>query len=120
MVLPRDEAERRNKNCKKLYYEKNREAILEKARVARQNDPEYNAVRRERYNARIQELIDEGVYAPAKRGRKPLYQTQEAALEAKREQVQASRIRRAERLAQAEALLLQKKMGNEAPTGNGD
>jgi len=112
MVLPRDEADRRNKACKKLYYEKNREAILAKARDARQNDPEYNTVRRACYNTRIQELIDEGVYTPAKRGRKPLYHTHEEALIAKREQMRASRIRRTERLAQAETLLMQKKMGS--------
>ena len=112
-MLPRDEAERRNKNCKKLYYEKNREAILAKARDARQNNPEYNTVRRERYNTRIQELIDEGVYTRAKRGRKPLYHTHEEALIAKREQMRASRARRTECLAKAEALLMQKKMGND-------
>jgi hypothetical protein len=111
MVLPRDEADRRNKACKKLYYEKNREAILAKARDARQNDPEYNTVRRERYHTRIQELIDEGVCTPAKRGRNPYYQTHEEALIAKREQMRASRIRRAECLAHAEALLLQSKLG---------
>ena len=113
MVLPHDEAERRNKACKKLYYEKNREAILAKARDARQNDPEYNTVRRARYNTRIQELIDEGVYTPAKRGRKPLCHTHEEALIAKREQMRASRVRRTECLAQAEALLMQKKMGSD-------
>ena len=112
MVLPRDEAERRNKACKKLYYEKNREAILAKARDARQNNPEYNTVRRERYHTRIQKLIDEGVYTRAKRGRKPLRHTHEEALIAKREQMRASRVRRTECLAQAEALLLQKKMGS--------
>ena len=92
---------------------KNREAILAKARDARQNNPEYNTVRRERYHTRIQKLIDEGVYTRAKRGRKPLYHTHEEALIAKREQMRASRIRRAECLAQAEALLMQRNMGSD-------
>ena len=110
-MLKRDEAERRNRECKKRHYEQNRDMILEKAKAARQNDPEYNAVRRERYTAKMQELIDEGLYEPAKRGRKPLYHTPEEAQAAKREQMQASRIRRTERLAAAEAVLLQKKLG---------
>ena len=113
MVLPRDEAERRNKACKKLYYDKNREAILAKARDARKNNPEYNTVRRERYHTRIKKLIDEGVYTRAKRGRKPLYHTHEEALIAKREQMRASRIRRSESLAQAETLLMQRRMGSD-------
>ena len=113
MVLPRDEAERRNKACKKLYYEKNRESILEKARDARRNAPEYNTIRRERYHTRIKKLIDEGVYTPARRGRKPLYHTHEEALIAKREQMRASRIRRAECLVRAEALLMLRNMGSD-------
>jgi hypothetical protein len=35
MTLTREEAERRNRECKKRYYEKNKELILEKAKAAR-------------------------------------------------------------------------------------
>ena len=52
------------------------------------------------------------MYQPAKRGRKALYHTHEEALEAKREQMRVCRVQRAERIAHAEALLLQKKMMN--------
>ena len=81
MTLTRDEAERRNRACKARYYEKNQDMILEKAREARQGNPDYNVVRRERYKEKLQELIDEGVYQPAKRGRKALFHTREEALE---------------------------------------
>jgi hypothetical protein len=77
MVLPREEADRRNRTCKKRYYENNRDMILSKAKMARDSNPEYNVVRREKYKARLQELIDEGVYQPAKRGRKALYHSPE-------------------------------------------
>jgi hypothetical protein len=112
MTLSREEAERRNRACKARYYEKNRDVILQKAKEARDANPEYNVVRREKYRERLQELIDEGVYQPAKRGRKALYHTHEEAAEVKREQMKASRARRAERIAEAEALLLQKRIGN--------
>jgi hypothetical protein len=72
MTLTREEAERRNRECKKRYYEKNKDLILEKAKVAREANPDYNASRREKYKEKLQELIDEGVYQPAKRGRKAL------------------------------------------------
>ena len=113
-MLTREEADRRNRDCKKRYYETNRDTILLKAKVARDSNPDYNLVRRERYRQRMQELIDEGVYQPAKRGRKALYHTPEEAAVVKREQMQISRARRAERLAQAEALLQQKKLGTPA------
>lgn len=110
MTLTKEEAERRNRECKKLYYEKNKELIQEKAKMARESNPDYNAVRRQKYQEKLQELIDEGVYQPAKRGRKSLYHTHEEALEAKREQMRISRTRRTERIAEAEALLLQKRL----------
>jgi Asp-tRNA(Asn)/Glu-tRNA(Gln) amidotransferase A subunit family amidase len=112
MTLTREEAERRNRECKKRYYEKNKELILGKAKTARESNPDYNATRREKYKEKLQELIDEGVYQPAKRGRKALYHTHEEALEAKREQMRVCRAQRAERIAHAENLLLQKKMMN--------
>ena len=110
-LLPRDEAERRNRECKRRYYETNRNLLREKAKAARAADPDYNLKRKEQYRAKIQELIDEGLYQPAKRGRKALYHTPEEAMEAKRLQMQASRARRAERLASATALLNQRRLG---------
>ena len=110
-MLPRDEAERRNRECKRRYYETNRDLLREKAKAARAADPDYNLKRKEQYRAKIQELIDEGLYQPAKRGRKALYHTPEEAMEAKRLQMQASRARRAERLASATALLNQRRLG---------
>ena len=114
--MSREEVEQRNRACKQRYYEKNRAALLQKAKEARASNPDYNVVRRERYTERLQELIDEGVYQPAKRGRKALYHTREEALEAKREQVRMSRVRHAERLAHAEALLLQRKLETLTPS----
>ena len=111
-MLPRDEAERRNRERKRRYYETNRDLLREKAKAARAADPEYNVKRKEQYRAKIQELIDEGLYQPAKRGRKTLYHTPEEAMEAKRLQTQASRARRAERLAAATALLNQRRLGD--------
>ena len=110
-LLPRDEAERRNRECKRRYYETNKDMLREKAKAARVADPEYNTKRKEQYRAKIQELIDEGLYQPAKRGRKALYHTPEEAMEAKRLQMQASRARRAERLAAATARLNQRRLG---------
>ena len=105
MALSREEVEQRNRACKQRYYEKNREALLQKAKEARASDPDYNVVRRERYKER-----------PAKRGRKSLFHAREEALEAKREQVSTSRLRHAERLAHAEALLLQRKLETLTPS----
>jgi hypothetical protein len=110
-LLPRDEAERRNRECKRRYYETSKDMLREKAKAARVADPEYNTKRKEQYRAKIQELIDEGLYQPAKRGRKALYHTPEEAMEAKRLQMQASRARRAERLAAATARLNQRRLG---------
>ena len=110
-LLPRDEAERRNRECKRRYYETNRNLFREKAKAARAADPDYNLKRKEQYRAKIQELIDEGLYQPAKRGRKALYHTPEEAMEAKRLQMQASRARRADHLASATALLNQRRLG---------
>jgi hypothetical protein len=110
-LLPREEAERRNQECKRRYYEKNKDLIREKGKAARAADPDYNIKRKEQYKAKIQELIDEGLYQPAKRGRKALYHTPEEAMEAKRLQMQASRARRAERLAMAITRLNQRRLG---------
>ena len=114
-LLPREEAERRNRECKRRYYDRNRDLLREKAKATRVADVDYNAKRKEHYRAKIQELIDEGLYQPAKRGRKALYHTPEEAMEAKRLQMQASRARRAERLAAATALLNQRRFGEALP-----
>ena len=55
-LLPRDEAERRNRECKRRYYETNRDMLREKAKAARVADPEYNTKRKEQYRAKIQEF----------------------------------------------------------------
>jgi len=105
MVLPREEALRRSRECKRLYSERNKELLRAKAKAAREANPEYNAVRNQKYKAKIQELIDAGLYQPSKRGRKPLYTTPEEAKEAKRRQMKESRQRRSQLLAEARALL---------------
>lgn len=96
--MPPEEAKRRNQECKKRYYENNKELLREKAKAARAADPEYSLKRRASYRRRIDRLIEEGVFEPAKRGRKPIYTTPEEAREAKKEQMKLSRARRAERL----------------------
>jgi hypothetical protein len=105
MVLPREEALHRNRERKRLYSERNKELIRAKAKAAREANPEYNTVRKERYRAKLQELIDAGLFQPLKRGRKPLYSTPEEAMEAKRRQMKESRLRRSRLLAEARALL---------------
>ena len=49
---------RRNRECKRLYIERNRELLRARAKAAREANPEYNSARKERYRARLQELID--------------------------------------------------------------
>ena len=98
VVLPREEAERQNRECKKRYYDTHKEELREKARAARVADPEYNQKRRDSYRKRMDRLIEESLFQPEKRGRKRLYQTPEEAKEAKREQMKCCRARRAERL----------------------
>lgn len=100
-LLPRDEAERRNRECKKRYYENNKQLLREKARAMRLADPEYNQKRRDSYRRKIDLLIDAGVFQPAKRGRKRLYATPEEAMAAKKEQMRISQALRKERLAAA-------------------
>jgi hypothetical protein len=106
MVLPREEALRRNKECKRLYSERNKELIRERAKAAREANPDYRKVR---YRAKLQELIDAGLFQPSKRGRKPLYDTPEEAREAKRRQMKESRQRRSQLIAEARALLEQQR-----------
>lgn len=113
-VLPREEAERRNAECKRRYYERNKEMLLEKARLARQADPEYNTQRKIKRKQTMQQLIDAGVYQPAKRGRKRLYETPEEAHTAKKQQLKESHARRKERIAKAMADLAVLRL-NESP-----
>ena len=105
MVLSREEALRRNRESKRLYSVRNRELLRAKAKAAREANPEYNTTRKERYRAKLQELVDAGLFQPSKRGRKPLYGTPEEAMEAKRRQMKESRLRRSRLLAEARALL---------------
>ena len=100
-LLPRDKAERRNRECKRRYYETNKQLLREKARAVRLADPEYNQKRRNSYRKRIDLLIDAGVFQPGKRGRKKIYATPEEAAAAKKEQMKISQALRKERLAAA-------------------
>ena len=105
--LDREEAERRNRECRRRYYEARREELLEKQRLARMANPEaYRAKKREEYHATIDRLIEAGVYTPLKPGRKRMYTPEEAAEVAKRQR-QESYLRRQERLNAAKALLAQ-------------
>ena len=105
--LDREEAERRNKECRRRYNETHREELLEKQRLARMADPEtYRAKRREQYHAELDTLVEAGVYAPMKPGRKRLY-TPEEAVEVAKRQRRESYLRRQERLNAGRALLAQ-------------
>ena len=108
-VLPREEALRRNKECKRLYSERNKDLLRAKAKAARDANPDYKEARKEKYRAKVQELIDAGLFQPSKRGRKPLYNTPEEAREVKRRQMKESRQRRSQLLAEARALLEQQR-----------
>ena len=109
MVLPREEALRRNKERKRLYSERNKDILRAKAKAAREANLAHKEVRKEKYRARLQELIDAGLFQPSKRGRKPLYNTPEEAREVKRRQMKESRQRRSQLLAEARALLEQQR-----------
>ena len=108
--LSKEEAERRNRECKKRYYEKNKDLLREKARAVREANPEYNTQRKEKYQETIQHLINAGIYQAAKRGRKPLYETPEEAHEIKKQQMRVSYARRKERISEAMATLAQMKL----------
>jgi CRISPR/Cas system-associated exonuclease Cas4 (RecB family) len=83
---------------------RNAELIRARAKAAREANPDYNKVRKERQVAKIQELIDAGLFQPSKRGRKPIYASPEEAKEAKRRQMRESRQRRSQLIAEARAL----------------
>ena len=109
MALPREEALRRNRECKRLYSERNKDLLRAKAKAAREANPDYKEARKQKYRAKLQELIDAGLFQPSKRGRKPLYNTPEEARQVKRRQMKESRQRRSQLLAEARGLLEQQK-----------
>ena len=100
-LLSPEEAERRNRECKKRYYEKNKEKLREKSRALRLADPDYNRKRKEQYRKKMDLLIEKGLFQPAKRGRKRIYETPEEAMAVKKEQMKISRTLRAWRMAAA-------------------
>ena len=105
--LSPEEAERRNRECRKRYAEEHRVEIREKQRLARMADPEaYKAKKRERYQANIAKLVEAGLLVKLPPGRKRLY-TPEEALEVAKRQRQESYRRYKERIDAAAALLVQ-------------
>ena len=64
-------------------------------------DPDYNRKRKEQYRKKMDLLIEKGLFQPAKRGRKRIYETPEEAMAVKKEQMKISRTLRAERMAAA-------------------
>ncbi len=110
--LDPEEAQRRNRECRRRYNAAHREELLEKQRAARARDPEaYRAKRREQYHAMLDKLIDAGVFTPATPGRKRLY-TPEEAVEVSKRQRHESYLRRQERLNAAKSLLAQAEEGS--------
>ena len=103
--LDPEEAQRRNRECRRKYYETHKDELREKQRVKRMADPEYKQTRREAYHEEIKRLVEAGVYAPLKRGRKPLC-TPEEATEVARGQRRESNLRRRERLEAGRAMLV--------------
>ena len=105
--LDPEEAQRRNRECRRRYNEAHKAELLEKQRAARMANPEaYRNTKREGYRASIAKLVDAGVYEPGRPGRKRLY-TPEEAVEVAKRQRRESYLRRQERLIAARALLAQ-------------
>ena len=105
--LDPEEAQRRNRECRRKYNEAHKAELLEKQRAARRADPEsYRDKKREEYRAGIAKLVEAGVYEPARPGRKRLYTPDEAVEVAKRQR-RESYVRRQERLTTARARLAQ-------------
>ena len=95
------EAQRRIRECRKRWLEAHKDELAEKRRA----DPElYNAKRREHYHAKMNMLIESGVFTPTKPGRKRLY-TPEEAVEVAKRQRHESYMRRKERIEAGQALL---------------
>jgi hypothetical protein len=95
--LAPEEAERRNKECRRRYYETHKAEVAEKQRMKRAGNPEYQKARRDAYHESINKLIEAGLYTPLTRGRKRLYTPEEAAEVAKKQRYE-SNVRRRERL----------------------
>ena len=103
--LDPEEAQRRNRECRRRWQEVHRDELAEKRRAAYMADPEaYRAKRREYYHANMNKLVESGAYIPMKPGRKRLYTPEEADEVAKRQR-RESYMRRQERLAASRALL---------------
>jgi predicted ATPase len=95
--LSPEEAERRNKECRRRYYETHKPELAEKQRMKRVGNAEYLKSRRDAYHESMNKLIEAGLYTPLKRGRKRLYTPEEAAEVAKKQRYE-SNVRRRERL----------------------
>ena len=105
--LDPEEAQRRNRECRRRYNEAHKAELLEKQRAARMADPEtHREKRREQYHANIARLVEAGLYEPQKPGRKRLYTPEEAVEVAKRHR-RESYFRQKERLNAARALYAQ-------------
>ena len=102
--LDPEEAARRNRECRKRYYEVHKAELAEKQRVKRVGNAEFLKSRREEYHENIKKLFEAGVYTPLKRGRKRLY-TPEEAVEVARKQRYESNLRRRERLRASQLML---------------
>jgi len=80
--LDPEEAQRRIRECRRRWHEAHKDELAERRRA----DAElYNAKRREQYHAKMNELIESGVFTPMKPGRKRLYTPEEAVEVAKRQ-----------------------------------
>ena len=102
--LDPEEAARRNRECRKRYYEVHKTELAEKQRVKRVGNAEFLKSRREEHHENIKKLVEAGVYSPLKRGRKRLY-TPEEAVEVARKQRYESNLRRRERLRAGQLML---------------
>ena len=102
--LDPEEATRRNRECRRRYYETHKAELAEKQRMKRAGNPELLKSRREEYHENIKKLIEAGVYTPLQRGRKRLYTPEEAAEVAKKQRYE-SNVRRRERLKDGQTLL---------------
>jgi hypothetical protein len=102
--LEPEEATRRNRECRRRYYETHRAELAEKQRMKRVGNEEFLKSRREAYHENIKKLVEAGVYTPLPRGRKRLYTPEEAAEVAKKQRYE-SNVRRRERLNAGLAML---------------
>ena len=105
--LDPEEAQRRNRACRRRYNEAHKAELAEKQRAARMANPDaYREKKREQYRASMAKLVEMGLYEPGRPGRKRLY-TPEEAVEVAKRQRQESYMGRRERITAARALLAQ-------------